>query len=112
MGSYERETFCVAGGGLIGAGIGASSSSEDAAKGAGWRSGRCSYLSLYMDGDADEDGVNDSVDQCPATPQGVAVDSVGCELEVAIEPVVIESVDSDGDFVVDSSDYCPNTQLA
>ena len=109
MSSIERETFCVAGGTLIGGGIGASSSSEDAAKGALGGALAGALICHLMDGDAAQDGVNDSEDQCPATPQGAAVDSVGCELEVVVEPVVIESVDGDGDLVVDASDLCPNT---
>ena len=32
-------------------------------------------------GDADNDGVCDAADKCPATPAGVKVDSVGCPLE-------------------------------
>lgn len=47
--------------------------------------------------DSDKDGVIDSADQCPATPPGVSVDGVGCEL------------DSDGDGVVDSVDACSGT---
>jgi OOP family OmpA-OmpF porin len=47
--------------------------------------------------DSDGDGVADSSDKCPDTPAGVAVDVDGCEL------------DSDGDGVVDSKDECPNT---
>ena len=109
MSSYERETFCVAGGTLIGGGIGASSSSEDAAKGALGGALAGALICHFMDGDADRDGVNDSEDQCPATPEGVAVDSVGCELEVVVDQVIIESIDSDGDLVADSSDFCPNT---
>nr|WP_010130640.1 di-heme oxidoredictase family protein [Microbulbifer agarilyticus] len=50
--------------------------------------------------DSDGDGVDDSADQCPGTPQGVAVDSSGCALPPA---------DSDGDGVADTSDLCPNT---
>lgn len=48
-------------------------------------------------GDADGDGVPDSVDQCAGTAAGVQVDAKGCEL------------DSDGDGVVDSQDKCPGT---
>ncbi|GIC79145.1 hypothetical protein FMO003_36730 [Moritella sp. F3] len=48
--------------------------------------------------DTDNDGVVDSIDQCPATRQGATVNDVGCEL------------DSDNDGVVDSLDLCPNTQ--
>jgi OOP family OmpA-OmpF porin len=49
------------------------------------------------DGDADNDGVVDSKDQCPGTAAGVAVDENGCAL------------DSDGDGVADSNDSCPDT---
>ncbi|MEW8315372.1 MAG: OmpA family protein [Candidatus Thiodiazotropha endolucinida] len=49
------------------------------------------------EGDADNDGVVDSKDQCPGTPAGVQVDDKGCAL------------DSDGDGVADSKDDCPNT---
>jgi OOP family OmpA-OmpF porin len=49
------------------------------------------------EGDADNDGVVDSKDQCPDTATGVKVDDKGCAL------------DSDGDGVADSSDKCPNT---
>lgn len=47
--------------------------------------------------DSDGDGVPDGSDQCPNTPSGVAVDSVGCPL------------DSDGDGVPDYMDECPDT---
>ncbi|MCU7846628.1 MAG: OmpA family protein [Candidatus Thiodiazotropha sp. (ex Lucinoma kastoroae)] len=47
--------------------------------------------------DSDGDGVVDGSDKCPDTPQGAKVDAMGCEL------------DSDGDGVVDSKDACPNT---
>ena len=50
--------------------------------------------------DSDGDGVEDGVDQCPDTPAGTQVDSVGC-------PVVV--VDSDGDGVADTVDQCPDT---
>ena len=50
-----------------------------------------------VDGDADGDGVPDSKDRCPNTPQGVAVDADGCPL------------DSDGDGVPDYRDKCPGT---
>lgn len=51
---------------------------------------------LYMR-DSDGDGVPDRIDECPDTPQGVVVDSVGCP------------VDSDGDGVPDYIDECPDT---
>lgn len=47
--------------------------------------------------DEDGDGVADDQDQCPGTPAGVTVDSVGCP------------VDSDGDGVADYLDQCPDT---
>lgn len=47
--------------------------------------------------DSDGDGVHDGIDQCPGTPAGVPVDSVGCPL------------DSDGDGVHDGIDECPGT---
>ena len=50
-----------------------------------------------VDGDADGDGVKDSMDACPGTPRGVAVDANGCPR------------DSDGDGVPDYLDKCPGT---
>ena len=50
-----------------------------------------------MSTDDDNDGVDNSSDQCPNTTAGVAVDSTGCEQ------------DSDGDGVVDSQDHCLST---
>jgi len=47
--------------------------------------------------DSDGDGVFDQQDQCPDTPQGVKVNSIGCPL------------DSDNDGVADYRDNCPNT---
>jgi OOP family OmpA-OmpF porin len=47
--------------------------------------------------DTDGDGVIDSLDKCPATPNGVAVDSSGCP------------IDTDKDGVADYLDKCPNT---
>lgn len=49
--------------------------------------------------DSDHDGVIDSVDPCPRTPRGEAVDFRGCPLPK----------DGDGDGVVDASDRCPGT---
>lgn len=48
-------------------------------------------------GDSDGDGVYDEDDQCPGTPPGVEVDSVGCP------------IDSDRDGVADYLDKCPGT---
>lgn len=50
-----------------------------------------------VDGDADNDGVPNSVDQCAGTPMGRVVNGVGCEL------------DGDNDGVADGMDQCPNT---
>lgn len=47
--------------------------------------------------DDDNDGVLNSKDLCPNTPNGVIVDKNGCE------------IDSDKDGVVNSKDRCPNT---
>ena len=49
------------------------------------------------DGDADGDGVKDSMDKCPNTPPGSTVNAVGC------------FADTDGDGVFDYLDKCPNT---
>ncbi len=49
--------------------------------------------------DSDGDGVYDGIDQCPNTPMGATVDSVGCPK------------DSDGDGVYDGIDQCPNTPM-
>ncbi|MEJ2201784.1 MAG: OmpA family protein [Desulfuromonadaceae bacterium] len=77
--------------------------------------------------DSDGDGVTDDLDQCPDTPQGVAVDAKGCPLDSDSDGVpdyldkcpgtprgaVVNSMgcelDSDGDGVVDSRDRCPDT---
>jgi OmpA-OmpF porin, OOP family len=47
--------------------------------------------------DSDGDGIYDSQDSCPGTPQGANVGSDGCPL------------DSDGDGVYDYRDKCPDT---
>lgn len=49
--------------------------------------------------DQDGDGVIDRLDECPDTPLGVLVDSVGCP------------IDSDGDGVPDYLDREPNTPI-
>ena len=55
---------------------------------------RVFYTQLH---DSDGDGVVDSKDKCPNTPQGSAVDAQGCAL------------DSDGDGVPNYKDECPET---
>ncbi|HEX5817327.1 MAG TPA: OmpA family protein [Gemmatimonadales bacterium] len=47
--------------------------------------------------DADMDGVNDKLDQCPNTPAGTPVDANGCP------------TDDDRDGVINPSDLCPST---
>ena len=68
-----------------------------------WHWGGQAGLSLLVgakrDGDKDKDGVKDSLDQCPNTPLGEAVDATGCSLPK----------DADGDGVTDLLDRCPNT---
>jgi OOP family OmpA-OmpF porin len=51
------------------------------------------------DKDSDNDGVIDSRDQCPNTPIGAAVNTLGCVLPQ----------DSDGDGVYNDLDQCPDT---
>ena len=52
--------------------------------------------------DDDEDGVLNTADTCPGTPQGFSVDSNGCGLS---------QLDSDGDGVTDDIDQCENTSV-
>ncbi|MDX1804465.1 MAG: OmpA family protein, partial [Alcanivorax sp.] len=54
---------------------------------------------VIMPADADQDGVVDGEDRCPATPAATKVDEQGCAL----------IADSDGDGVADNSDICPHT---
>lgn len=49
--------------------------------------------------DTDKDGVPDTMDACPGTPQGSRVNENGC----------VVGKDSDGDGVTDNQDKCPNT---
>lgn len=49
--------------------------------------------------DTDRDGVIDSLDTCPGTPDGIKVDARGCPL------------DSDRDGVYDYQDACPGTPV-
>jgi OOP family OmpA-OmpF porin len=57
----------------------------------------CGDMMAQPEADSDGDGVPDSRDKCPGTPQGVKVDADGCPL------------DSDGDGVPDYKDKCPGT---
>ncbi len=54
-----------------------------------------SYSFGKVDGDADKDGVKDSKDKCPNTPEGAKVDEDGCE------------IDTDKDGISDRLDSCP-----
>ena len=66
-----------------------------------WNTGIQVGLSLLLGKtrpeDADRDGVEDRIDQCPNTPPGEQVNSIGCPL------------DGDRDGVPDSRDRCPAT---
>ncbi len=52
--------------------------------------------------DSDGDGVPDSNDLCPGTPQGESVDGNGCSTS---------QIDSDNDGVNDNIDLCPDTPI-
>ena len=83
--------------------------------------------SLFGKKDSDDDGVDDSQDQCPNTPEGVAVDEFGCPMDSDVDgvpdymdkcPFTPKGVkvdpdgcplDSDGDGVADYLDKCPDT---
>jgi len=50
--------------------------------------------------DSDSDGIRNGLDECPSTPSGANVDSVGCSTS---------QLDDDGDGVSNSVDQCSNT---
>ena len=54
---------------------------------------------VIVDGDDDKDGVLNSIDKCPTTPTGEAVNSDGCPIDG----------DDDNDGVLNSVDKCPTT---
>ncbi len=54
-------------------------------------------FNLISSEDSDNDGVEDSEDLCPDTPEGIEVDILGCP------------IDEDRDGVADYLDKCPNT---
>jgi len=85
---------------------------------------------MFLELDDDRDGVGNSIDQCPNTPQGVMVDNVGCPIDsdgdgipdyldncpdtpagVKVDELgcPLPELDSDGDGVLDSKDKCPDT---
>ena len=85
------------------------------------------YVIAPKNKDSDGDGVFDSIDECPDTPHGVAVDEKGCPfdsdkdgvldyidecLDTPIGVAVDEKgcpFDSDTDGVLDYKDKCPDT---
>lgn len=60
--------------------------------------------------DADGDGVPDFSDACAGTPRGAAVDGAGCRRNApAAMPADPDlEPDTDGDFLIDRLDPCPN----
>ncbi|MEW7292098.1 FG-GAP-like repeat-containing protein [Aquimarina sp. 2304DJ70-9] len=52
--------------------------------------------------DDDNDSINNNIDQCPNTPLGETVDSVGCSQS---------QLDDDNDGINNNIDQCPNTPL-
>lgn len=87
--------LCAAGGAVAGAAVGAFQTAAVAASlggAVGVMAG--AYCWVHGDGDDDGDGVKNSVDKCPDTPKGVAVDATGCPLAPPAppQPAVIEEV--------------------
>ncbi|MBW2465962.1 MAG: OmpA family protein [Deltaproteobacteria bacterium] len=83
---------------------------------------------VFLEKDSDGDGVGDSRDLCPDTPEGVKVDNVGCPLDrdgdgipdyldkcpdtpsgIMVDELGCPLPDSDGDGVLDIRDRCPDT---
>lgn len=56
--------------------------------------------------DSDNDGVMDSADNCPGTASGIAVDSSGCKIVIA----AVVPKDSDNDGIADAKDQCPGSK--
>ena len=76
----------------------------------------------YKIKDSDNDGISDDFDICPKTPEGYAVDTVGCPYDKDKDGIVDEEdkcpdvagsaefngcPDTDGDGIQDSEDKCP-----
>ena len=51
--------------------------------------------------DSDNDGVVDSIDNCPTTPANTKVNAAGCEIEQ----------DDDHDSIINANDKCPTTRV-
>ena len=115
---------------IIGGGTGGILGAIDSSATAGWAAlggaALGGILCALKDDDSDNDGVYDSEDACPDTPEGVKVDAKGCPVDSdndgvpdyldkcpntrAGMPVNAEGCpDSDGDGVADNLDQCPNT---
>lgn len=91
----DSRLACALAGGVAGGTVGAFDDSDAALTGAVIGAG---IGAIFCGGkDTDGDGVKDSRDKCPGTPQGAPVDENGCEF------------DDDNDGVVNSMDRCPNT---
>jgi outer membrane protein OmpA-like peptidoglycan-associated protein len=67
----------------------------------GGQAGLSLLIGANRNGDHDRDGVKDSMDACPGTLAGDAVDARGCSLPK----------DADRDGVMDYLDLCPNTPM-
>ena len=95
----DTKAACLIAGSLVGAGVGAAIESNQRAATAGIGAAVGGLVGAAVCGprDSDTDGVSDSIDKCPGTPQGIGVDQNGC------------AVDSDGDSVTDDVDRCLKT---
>ena len=98
-GSMARWGKCALIGGGTGGLLGAIESSTAAGWGALGGAVIGGALCAMKEDDSDGDGVPDSQDDCPNTPEGIEVDGRGCP------------VDSDKDGVPDYLDKCPNTAM-
>jgi len=115
-GWYDDWGKCAVAASVVGATMGAIEESEAAAAGAvgGALIGGvlCAIMDtdeVQEDPDSDGDGVLDSMDQCPGTPPGVAVDAIGCRIpEVVMEPapeiIILEGVNFHHDSSVLTAD--------
>lgn len=99
--------WCLVGGNLLGSALAVATDNDDerSVVVGSTVGGAIGYFACKDDakppmfGDADGDGVNDNLDQCPNTPQGAAVNQNGCP------------ADSDGDGVFNGLDQCAETPI-